>query len=122
MNTIIAVFLGGGIGAVMRFLISKLTLIFYQGNFPLATLIANMLACFVLALLVYKAIDFKWISENSKLLLIVGFCGGLSTFSTYSIETFDLLKNGAFGWAIANIVISTAICLFIVYVIYRKMI
>ena len=46
MNAIIAVFLGGGIGAVIRFLIGKLTLIFYQGNFPLATLIANMLACF----------------------------------------------------------------------------
>ena len=61
------------------------------------------------------------INQRLPLGLTVGFCGGLSTFSTYSLETFELLKNGSFGWALLNFMMSTLVCISVIYVVYRKM-
>ena len=69
----------------------------------------------------FKSVDFKWLNDHVMLLLTVGFCGGLSTFSTYSLETFELLKNGSFGWALLNFMMSTLVCISVIYVVYRKM-
>ena len=63
------------------------------------------------------AIIFSWLqkqevnlnSETLRAALLVGFCGGFSTFSTFSFETFELWKNGHAGWAIANIVVSVGV-------------
>ena len=121
MSSLFAVFFGGGLGAVFRFLIGKYVLYFYQGVFPLSTLIANVFSCFVLGLIMFKYVDFKWLNDHVVLLLTVGFCGGLSTFSTYSLETFELLKNGSFGWAVLNFMMSTLVCISVIYVVYRKM-
>ena len=122
MSSILAVFIGGGLGAVFRFLIGKYVVFFYQGFFPLSTLIANVFSCLILSVIIFKSVDFKWFNDHVLLLLTVGFCGGLSTFSTYSLETFELLRNGSFGWAILNFVMSTLVCVSVIYVVYRKMI
>ena len=121
MSSLFVVFVGGGLGAVFRFLIGKYVIFFYQGVFPLSTLIANVFSCLVLALIVSKSVDFKWLNDHVVLLLTVGFCGGLSTFSTYSLETFELLRNGSFGWALLNFMMSTLICISVIYVVYRKL-
>ena len=122
MSSLFAVFIGGGLGAVFRFLIGKYVVFFYQGVFPLSTLIANVFSCLILSVIIFKSVDFKWLNDHVLLLLTVGFCGGLSTFSTYSLETFELLRNGSFGWAILNFVMSTLVCVSVIYVVYRKMI
>ena len=122
MSSLFAVFIGGGLGAVFRFLIGKYVVFFYQGVFPLSTLIANVFSCLILSVIVFKSVDFRWFNDHILLLLTVGFCGGLSTFSTYSLETFELLRNGSFGWAIVNFVMSTLVCISVIYVVYRKMI
>ncbi len=120
MNALFAVFVGGGLGAVFRFLIGKYVLFFYQGIFPLSTLIANVFSCVILGIIVFKSVDFKWFNDHLVLLLTVGFCGGLSTFSTYSLETFELIKNGSIGWALFNFFLSTLVCLSVIYVLYRR--
>ena len=55
-----------------------------------------------------------------KLLVVTGFCGGFSTFSTFSFETFEMLKNGQTALAFANVFVSVFLCLFVLYIIYKK--
>lgn len=113
------VFVGGGLGSVLRYFISNGVLRLYQGTFPLATLISNVLSCAILVGIVgifsMGNLDSKWVRPA----LIVGFCGGFSTFSTFGFETVQLIKNGNPWIAAANIVVSLSVCLLILYRLNR---
>ena len=104
LNSILLVFLGGGIGSVLRFLFSKI--IPFQANaFPWATLVSNILASFILAFVVFQFKDSeKWSSIQA--LVLIGFCGGLSTFSTFSYENFQLLQQGQLALFWFNVLLS----------------
>ena len=69
MSSLFAVFIGGGLGAVFRFLIGKYVVFFYQGVFPLSTLIANVFSCLILSVIVFKSVDFRWFNDHVLLLL-----------------------------------------------------
>jgi len=100
------VFIGGGLGSIARYAISLGAAKAYGGHFPLGTFISNICACFLLGLFLYLLKDkfsaYPWV----QLFVVTGFCGGFSTFSTWSKETLDLLLQGHWGWAAANICIS----------------
>jgi CrcB protein len=114
MNAVL-VFLGGGTGSLFRFFIawlfSKTSL-----SLPFATLSSNLVSCFVFALLIAGFGSRQQIPDTYKSLIIVGICGGLSTFSTFSFETFELMKSGMTGWAIANILVSCVLCIGLFFV------
>lgn len=107
--TYLYVFIGGGFGCLARYAMAVLVARHYEGNYPLATFLSNTLSCAIMlaVLSFFTAQDSaKW----ARPLLIIGFCGGFSTFSTFSFETAQLIKNGNLWVAAANMVISIAVC------------
>jgi len=102
------VFIGGGLGSMARYGIWKL-LGSSSSNFPLSTFLANALSCLVLGFLL--GLEMKGgVDDNSKLLLMLGFCGGFSTFSTFSAETLKLFQYGNYVTGISYIFLSLLIC------------
>lgn len=118
---LIAVFIGGGLGSMARFGVSLGINKVGETLFPAATLLSNLLSCLVLSLLVGAFSDSMTKHPVFYLFMGVGFCGGFSTFSTFSLETFSLLKNGHVGMAIANVLISVTAGLFIFWFLSKKM-
>ncbi|MDZ7877499.1 MAG: fluoride efflux transporter CrcB [Saprospiraceae bacterium] len=103
------VFLGGGLGSLVRYGISLLISRF-EINFPLATFFSNVAACFLIGVLTAATAKGN-LSDVHRLLLATGFCGGFSTFSTFSNETLQLAQNGQIFGAFSNVLLSFVFCL-----------
>ena len=113
------VFIGGGIGSVLRLAFSMLFARWQLTGLAWATLCANVFSCIVFALVwIYLGGKENFLSAYRPLLL-TGFCGGLSTFSTFSFETFELFKRGDYGIACLTILLNLILCLF-VFAIFAK--
>lgn len=107
--TVALIFVGGGIGSVLRFLIG---LPFKQTNIslPLGTLIANLIAAVTIGITFTFASKTN-LSPRTLFFLTTGLCGGLSTFSTFSWETIQLFQQQQFGWAVINILVTNLACI-----------
>ena len=95
MKAILFVFLGGGTGSVLRYLIGKLLNSDLNG-IPYGTFIANIIGSLLIGIILGLASKENIISQNHILLLATGFCGGFTTFSTFAYENHLFLKSGDF--------------------------
>ncbi|GAB3944526.1 fluoride efflux transporter CrcB [Spirosoma harenae] len=110
-NPSVLVLIGGGMGSLMRYWAGRLIPATLTGSpFPNAILLVNVLASFVLGVVVGWVIS-RSAGEEMRLLIGVGFCGGLSTFSSFSYDTVVLLQNGRFIAALLNISLNVLLCL-----------
>lgn len=116
------VFIGGGIGCVLRYLFGAWFTRMQFFTFPWSTLLANVVSCLVFALSVLILGDKAAFSSSSVIrpLLLTGFCGGLSTFSTFSFETLDLVKKGEFMMAGVNVIVNVILCFAIFFFFAKK--
>ncbi len=108
-NQFLLVFLGGGVGSLLRYGLAR-SLETLPSDFPLPTFLANIAACILLGVVTGLAAR-SAVSEPQRLFLITGVCGGFSTFSTFSGESLTLLQSGRVALAALYIVCSVAACL-----------
>lgn len=102
LKSILAVGAGGAIGAVLRYIIS---LIPFEGDFPTATFLVNVLGAFAIGFISGLVID-KDVSNEVELFLKTGMCGGFTTFSTFSLEAITLIQVGKVIMGIVCIILS----------------
>ena len=110
--------IGSGIGGALRFWISSITQKFLPVYFPYGTLTVNLIGSFALGILIFGFDEKQLLSTNIKLLLTVGLCGGFTTFSTFSFETFNLIKETEFLLAGVNILLNIILTIAGVYLGY----
>lgn len=105
MQLLLAVFIGGGTGSVARWLLS-LKLNPMHHALPLGTLTANLVGAFIIGAGLAWFNRLPQIDPVCKLLITTGFCGGLTTFSTFSSEVVFLLQAGKVSWALLNVAVN----------------
>lgn len=109
MLNLVSIFFGGGIGALIRYLISLNMSKYLEINLPIATFFVNIIGCFVIGFLYILFIEKIEFNSAVKLALTVGFCGGLTTFSTFSLELFEMVGNHQFFQAFTYVILSVTI-------------
>ncbi|MCR4579111.1 MAG: fluoride efflux transporter CrcB [Treponema sp.] len=107
--------LGGALGAMLRYLIGLIPLK-EAFVFPIKTFLINIAGCFVIGLVVALSIKLNNLNEKTILFLKAGLCGGFTTFSSFALESTDLIKSGHTGLAILYISLSILLGVFAVLV------
>ena len=93
MKNILLVGLGGGLGSITRYLCQKWAYAIYPHHFPWGTFAVNMIGCFLIG--IFWGISFRSFESNEswKLFLMVGLCGGFTTFSAFTLEGIGLIRE-----------------------------
>ena len=105
--------IGGGTGALLRYLTSQFVNNLYNKNFSLGTIFVNCIGALLIGFLI-NIFDIFGINSKYKLLIITGFLGGYTTFSTYSLETVNYFINGNIKYGILNILLNNILCILFV--------
>lgn len=109
MLTILWLALAGAVGTLARYGVQRLCLLWPGPGFPWGTLAANALGCFLFGWIATRASERLTLSPELSLVLLTGFLGAFTTFSTFAFETGDYLRTGAYGLAAANLLLNQAL-------------
>ncbi len=116
MEIALAVAVCGGLGCLSRYFISGWVYDLLGRDFPYGTFVVNIAGAFIIGFLMEFGLRSTLIPPTLRMGITIGFLGGLTTFSTFSYETFRLLEEGNFVTASANILVSVLVCLLFTWV------
>lgn len=111
MNQILLIAVGGATGAVLRFVVSGWVYSMLGRDFPYGTLVVNVFGSLVMGLCFALLVERMMSGPEWRAFLMVGLLGALTTFSTFSIETLNLLEDGELFKAFSNVMASVLLCL-----------
>ena len=118
MARLLFVGLGGFIGTLARYWLSGVIARRYGETFPLGTLAVNALGCFAIGFLFYFFYDRSLVNPTSRTVIFIGLLGGFTTFSSYGLQTFTLLRDGELFLALVNVMASNVLGLCLVWLGY----
>jgi CrcB protein len=110
MKDLIAVFIGSGLGGLSRFGLGRWVDSWHNYHFPFGTFVVNFIACLLFGFIIGLADHKQILSPPARLFLATGFCGGFSTFSTFSGETLTLFQQGHYMTSALYVLGSVLIC------------
>ena len=108
MTKLLSIAAGGALGALLRYTVSGITYRFMPHDFPWGTLCVNLVGCFLIGLL-WELADNLIVPQSLKSFVFMGGLGAFTTFSTYGLETLNLLRDGEVRQAVLNIVVSNLV-------------
>jgi len=117
MIRLLVIGLGGAIGTVFRYIVSGLDYKFSNGVFPFSTMVVNVSGSLIIGLL-WGIVDRFALSPNMRMFIFIGILGGYTTFSTFSLETFNLMRDGEYHIALINIIVSVILSVGAVFLGY----
>ena len=118
MGRLLLIGLAGFVGTLSRYWLSGVVARRYGETFPLGTLIVNLVGCFLAGLLFCLLQERYLVNHTARTVVMIGFLGGFTTFSSFGLQTFTLLQDGEFGLAALNVIASNVVGLFMVWAGY----
>ena len=118
MQKTILIAFAGLVGTLIRYWLSGFVARQYGETFPWGTLVVNLIGCFLAGAIYYLSDERFLISPTLRNIILIGLLGGLTTFSSYGLQTFTLLRDGEIGLATLNIAVSNVLGLFMVWAGY----
>jgi fluoride exporter len=116
MQVVLLIALFGALGCLTRYFLSGWVYILLGRGFPYGTFAVNIVGAFCIGLIMEFSMRSTLVSPSLRIGLTIGFLGGLTTFSTFSYETFRLLEDGELLIAMANVLLSVMVCLVFTWV------
>lgn len=118
MINYLMVSLGAALGGGFRYWVSNIAHKLFPATFPYGTLTVNIIGSFILGLTMFLLDEREMITPGLRLFLAVGFCGGFTTFSSFSFETFNLFRDSQIFLGFVNILVNVTVCFIGVYLAY----
>ena len=115
IKSLLMVGLGGGVGSMLRYLCQRWIYNFYPHPFPWGTMLVNIAGCFLIGVFYSMSERSNFLTPEWRLMLTTGFCGGFTTFSAFTLEGIDLLKENRTGLLLTYIAASVLVGLLATY-------
>ncbi len=118
MQRILLIGLAGLVGTLGRYALSGFVARRFGETFPVGTLVVNVTGCFLAGFAFYLMQERFLVNHTLRTVVLIGLLGGFTTFSSFSLQTFTLLRDGQIGLATVNVVISNVLCLLMIWAGY----